>query len=165
MTDSDPAQAVTSAPATREEELRLVLAEHLARNLGRSESLIARAEKLIARRGTDRIGALNAAARLLTADAKSAAALAQVVSVEQRRRTIVERIQRPDPQLLELNSRKMDPAAARAKVQARIVEIATKVIAQRDAAAAETAQDDLPAPEEVRRAVQEEMRRDAGGDS
>ncbi len=46
----------------------------------------------------DQLGPINAAARLMNAKAQVAKALAQTAQVERRSRTIVETIQRPDPE-------------------------------------------------------------------
>ena len=52
----------------------------------------------------DRLGPVYAAARLMRANAAVAEALATVGGIERRRRSIVERIQSPDPRVAELNS-------------------------------------------------------------
>jgi len=52
----------------------------------------------------DRLGPVYAAARLMRANAAVAEALATVGGIERRRRSIVERIQTPDPKKAQLNS-------------------------------------------------------------
>ena len=85
----------TNEPAgtTRQVALRQIVAEQLAQHLATSELLLDRCTEIANTFGTDKIGALNAAARLLRAQAELAESIGRFSGVEQRQRTIVERIQ------------------------------------------------------------------------
>jgi hypothetical protein len=93
------------ALAKSDEELRRMAVARLAEHLDIGSSLVTRCEELAQVHRGDRLGPLYAAARLMNANARVALALAQVGQVESRRRSIVERIQPPDPKIAELNSR------------------------------------------------------------
>ncbi|MGC9953585.1 MAG: hypothetical protein ABSD21_04835 [Rhizomicrobium sp.] len=97
--DEDP------SPARSDEEFRRLAAERLTEYLEMGASLMARCEHLAELPKGDRLGPLYAAARLMRANALVAQALANVVQVERRQRSIVERIQSPDPKIAELNSK------------------------------------------------------------
>ena len=75
-----------------EHPLRAVAAEHLTAQLARNARLIARAEKLAGAQRGDRVAALNAAARLMRADAGLLAHLARVAQIESVHRTISQTI-------------------------------------------------------------------------
>ncbi len=92
------------APAT-DEELRRLAVMRLSEHLEVGATLVGRCEQLAMAHRGDRLGPLYAAARLMRANALVAQALAHVAQVEYRQRSIVERIQPPDPKLAELNSR------------------------------------------------------------
>jgi hypothetical protein len=98
--------AAPSAGGRTDDDLRRLAAERLAEHLDIGASLIARCEALAQSPGADMLGSINAAARLMRANAFVAEALANVAQVERRRRSIVERIQPPDPRLAELNAQK-----------------------------------------------------------
>lgn len=111
----DPAMAPPPAPPPNDaqtqslllpddEQLRRLAAVRLAEHLDRGAALIARCQNLAQSQRGDRLGPIYAAARLMRADAGVAQALAHVVMVERRSRTIVEQIQRPDKKTAELNS-------------------------------------------------------------
>jgi hypothetical protein len=73
----------------------------------------------------DRLGPVYAAARLMRANAAVAEALATVGGIERRRRSIVERIQPPDPKKTQLNSHLQErkiTAEERAKIYRRMNE-------------------------------------------
>ena len=105
------------ATGKSDEELRHFAVARLAEHLDVGAGLVARCEHLANLPGGDRLGPLYAAARLMRANAQIASALARVAQVEIRRRSIVERIQPPDPRLAELNSKneveKNDDAVAK----------------------------------------------------
>jgi hypothetical protein len=91
-------------PALTDEELRRLAAERLAEHLDVGSTLILRCETLSLTTKGDKLGPINAAARLMRANAHVAEVLANVAQVERRRRSIVERIQPPDRKKVELNS-------------------------------------------------------------
>ena len=93
------------ATAQSDEELRRLAGARMAEHLDMGVSLVARCEHLAELPKGDRLGAIYAAARLMRANAFIAQALANVAQVERRQRTIVERIQPPDPKEAELNAR------------------------------------------------------------
>jgi len=88
-----------------DEALRRLAVARLAEQLDIGASLAARCEHLAELPKGDRLGAIYAAARLMRANAFVAQSLAIVGQVERRRRSIVERIQPPDPKTVELNAR------------------------------------------------------------
>ena len=90
--------------AMSDEELRRHAVGRLAEQLDIGSSLTERCEHLAALPGGDRLGAIYAAARLMRANAFVAQALANVAQVERRRRSIIERIEPPDPKVAELNA-------------------------------------------------------------
>ena len=94
-----------SALDQSDEELRRLAGARLAEQLEIGASLAARCEHFAELPKGDRLGAVYAAARLMRANAFVAQALANVAQVEQRRRSIVEHIQPPDPKVAELNAR------------------------------------------------------------
>lgn len=103
---TDPA-ALADEPAAlqTDDQLRRFAAERLADHLQIGVDLAQRCEMLSLKAKGDKLGPLYAAARLMQANARIAEALANVAQVERRRRSIVERIQPPDPKKDELNSR------------------------------------------------------------
>jgi len=102
--NSDPAVPSGEPPTMTVEELRLFAAERLADQLQIGVDLAGRCESLSAMAKEDKVAPLYAAARLMTANARIADALVAYANAEPRRRLIVERIQTPDPKMLELNS-------------------------------------------------------------
>ena len=143
MTKADPSAALsggkTNAPAEeqlpqRDDELRRIAAERLAEHLEIGASLVARCEHLAGLSKGDRTGPLYAAARLMRADAEIARALATMVGVERRSKSIIERVQPVDPKKAELNStfqkQKLD-AEGRLKVYRRMEEIVAQSIRAR----------------------------------
>ena len=100
-----PAAEHPPAASRPDDELRRLAAERLAEHLDIGASLVARCEELAFAPKGDRLGPLYAAARLMRANAHLAEALAHVAQVERRQRSIVERIQPPDPKLAEWNSK------------------------------------------------------------
>ena len=94
-----------SALDQSDEELRRLAGARLAEHLDIGVALAARCEHLAELPKGDRLGAIYAAARLMRANAFIAQALANVAQVERRQRSIVERIQPPDPKVAELNAR------------------------------------------------------------
>lgn len=104
-----PSQAVVSPQPPRrqpceDEVYRQYAVEELVVHLTRGGALLARCEKMAERADVGQFGAINAAARLINANAQLAKALAQVARVERRSRTIIETVQRPDPEFAGLNS-------------------------------------------------------------
>jgi hypothetical protein len=93
------------APQSRDEVHRQNAVEELAGYLTQSREMLARCNTLSKATRGDRIGPLNAAARLMTANAQVAKALAHVALLESRHRTIVETVQSPKPEKPDLNSR------------------------------------------------------------
>jgi hypothetical protein len=100
------------APQTRDEVHRQNAVEELAGYLTQSREMLARCNTLSKATRGDRIGPLNAAARLMTANAQVAKALAHVALLESRHRTIVETVQPPKPENPELNSQIPNPLSA-----------------------------------------------------
>jgi hypothetical protein len=90
--------------AARDDAYRQVTVQDLALALMRSNTLLERCEEMAEVANFDQLGPIHAAARLMNAQAQVAKALAQVAQVERRRRTIIETIQRPDPENAGLNS-------------------------------------------------------------
>ena len=86
------------------EELRQRSAEHLLRQLDSVTELATHCERLSGIPTQDRIAPIIAAARLLTASAHVATALARVTSTESRQRKIIERVQTVVTQKPDLNS-------------------------------------------------------------
>jgi hypothetical protein len=110
--------AKKTLPTDRDEVLRRTAAEQLAQQLARGDELVARcAELSAAGEAGDQIGSLNAAARLILANARIAQALAQVARVERRSRSVTERVL--PPRLIELNSK--TPKERRAEASATIL--------------------------------------------
>ncbi|MEI9929263.1 MAG: hypothetical protein WDM89_01500 [Rhizomicrobium sp.] len=93
------------APPRTDDELRRYAAEQLVEHLAIGVSMATRCHGLSAQAHNDKVGPLNAAARLMQANARVAEALATFAQIERRSRTISERIQPPDPKKLELNSK------------------------------------------------------------
>lgn len=99
------ARAITpAAPAAKDDAYRQVTVQDLALALTRSDALLARCQAMAEVANVDQFGPIHAAARLMTAQAQVAKALAQVAQVERRSRTIIETVQRPDPENAGLNS-------------------------------------------------------------
>ena len=111
----------------RDDELRRSAAERLAETLDMGSNLIERCEHFANLPKGDRLGALYAAARLMRSNALVAQALANVVQVERRQRSIVERIQTRKPNWNELNSNIFDRGVqingARAALERRLDEL------------------------------------------
>ena len=91
------------ALAKSDEELRRLAVARLAEHLDIGSSLVTHCEEMAQVKRGDRLGPLYAAARLMRANAQVAKALAQVALLESRHRSIVERVQSPDPKTAELN--------------------------------------------------------------
>ncbi len=87
-----------------DEALRQGAAVRLVGQLDLADELAGRCELLAATGKGDRTKAIFAGARLMTASAQAARALALLANVETRRRSIVETVQRPDPKIAELNA-------------------------------------------------------------
>ena len=122
------------ALAKSDEELRRMAVARLAEHLDIGSSLITRCEELAQVHRGDRLGPLYAAARLMNANARVALALAQVGQVESRCRSIVERIQPPDPKTAELNSQLQQEeggSECRLKVYRRMSELVDQSIRAR----------------------------------
>jgi len=82
---------------------------------------------LRARQSDEDMQPVYAAARLLNANARIAQSLANLAQVEQRRRTIIERVQTPDPKRAELNSKnEIDVDALFAALQDRAMRLRAK---------------------------------------
>ena len=99
------------APASRlpaharpDEAYRRFAVEELALQLVRGGALLARCEAIAKAGRADELGPIYAAARLMNANAQITKALAQVALVERRSKTIIETIQKPDPENAGLNS-------------------------------------------------------------
>lgn len=107
-------------PPSRDEFHRQTAVEALARHLTNSQAFMARLDVLSQAHRGDRLGPVNAASRLLTANAQVAKALAQVALLERRSRVIVERIEPLTGKNAELNSPFPPQEDARAKLEARL---------------------------------------------
>ena len=105
MREKEKFTSDASTPPEADEALRRLAAERLADHLEIGISLAEHCEMLAGKTKGDRLGPVYAAARLMRANAAVAEALANVAQIERRRRSIVERIQPPDPKKAELNSR------------------------------------------------------------
>ncbi len=105
MREKDRNTSNTSTPAEAEEDLRRRAVERLGDHLEIGISLAEHCEMLAGKLKGDRLGPVYAAARLMRANAAVAEALATLAQIERRRRSIVERIQTPNPKKAELNSR------------------------------------------------------------
>lgn len=90
---------------SRDDQLRRIAAQRLLEHIETGMSLIAHCEHLANKTKGDRLGPLNAAARLLRANAGTARVLANTLQIERRQRSIVERIQTRKPDPAELNSK------------------------------------------------------------
>ena len=88
-----------------DEELRRLTVLRLAEHLDIGSNLLMYCEQQTEISRKDRLGPINAAARLLRANAEIARTLAHVAHVEIRRRSIVERIQSLNPRLAALYSK------------------------------------------------------------
>jgi hypothetical protein len=108
-------------PTNRDEHIRRATAERLSQHLVRGDELVARCMELASGAVGDQIGSLNAAARLILANARVAQALAQMARVERRTRSVTERILPPEPKKIELNSK--TPAQRRAEINLKILDI------------------------------------------
>lgn len=109
QTERVPAQTGRAEPRRvnrpySDETYRQITVEQLALTLVRSDSLMVRCAELASIARSDEMGAINAAARVMTANAVVAKALAQLAKVERCSRTIIETIQKPDPENAGLNS-------------------------------------------------------------
>jgi uncharacterized membrane protein YccC len=138
--------------ARSDEELRRLAAERLAEHLEMGVSLVARCEHFAELPRGDRLGPLYAAARLMRANAFVAQALANVVQVERRKRSIIERIQPPDPKIAELNAnlqREIESSEYRLKVYRRMNELVEQSIRARTG--------DAPERDEIAQLVQQEL--------
>lgn len=107
-----PEEEQNHTPSKADDALRRFAAEQLAQHLETGASLVERCEALALTSRGDRLGPLNAAARLMHANAHVAQTLAHVALVERRSRSIIERIQPPDPKIAELNSKMQDEETA-----------------------------------------------------
>ncbi len=123
-----------------DEALRIVTAERLAAQLDRGMRLIARCEDLASARRGDRIGAINAAARVMRANADAAGAFARVAQVEMRQRSIVEKIQEGNSRSGQLKS-KFPPPPSDAEVRA---ELTRKLVGLAEGAGAKSGEADEP---------------------
>lgn len=115
-TEENPSAALAVSPAqtkpplaserltAKDDAYRQVTVQDLALALTRSDKLLAHCQAMAEVANFDQLGPINAAARLMNAQAQVAKALAQVAHVERRSRTIIETIQRPDPENAGLNS-------------------------------------------------------------
>ncbi len=112
--ENKPAPPVAAAPGDPSEggtalagndEIRRYAARQLMQHLQVGADLALRCELLSQKAKADKLGPLNAAARLAHANARVAEALANFAEIERRHRSIIERIQPPAPDLAELNSR------------------------------------------------------------
>ena len=84
------------------DELRREAMQHLLDHLESGASLVSRCEHLVASQPGERTGAINAAARVLLANAKVADALSRIAQVEQRKRSVVLHLQDDRPTREEL---------------------------------------------------------------
>jgi hypothetical protein len=92
-------------PPRTDDELRRYAAEQLAEHLAIGVSMATRCQGLSMQANLDKVGPLNAAARLMQANARVVEALATFALIERRKRSISERIQSPDKKQAELNSK------------------------------------------------------------
>lgn len=91
-----------------DDQLRQTAAAHLSAPLDRNARLIERCEALASAQRGDRIGALNAAARIMRADAALAAMFARVARIETRHRSFSETNQMTKADKAELNAKKIE---------------------------------------------------------
>ena len=105
-TVASEAQNLRTEDATgkSDEELRRHAVTRLAEHLDIGSGLAARCEHLADLPTGDRLAPINAAARLMHANASVARAFAQVAQVERRQRTIIEHIQPLVPKKADSNS-------------------------------------------------------------
>lgn len=94
----------TTAPPRTDDELRRYAAERLADHLTLGVDLASRCEHLSMQAKRDKVGPLNAAARLMLANARIAETLAMFANIEHRRRSIVEHLQPANAKFPHLNS-------------------------------------------------------------
>ena len=107
---AQPAPRLQKHPAAnRDDVYRQIAVEDIALALTHGGELLAHCHKLADLMHSDALGTVNAAARLMNAQANLARALAQVAQVERRSRSIVETIQKPDPENAGLNSLFSEP--------------------------------------------------------
>jgi len=95
--------APRAAPRHGDDAYRRFAVEELALHLARGGNLLARCN-VLADAADDTAGPILAAARLMNANAKIAKALTEAMQTERRSRTIIEVVQRPDPEIAGLNS-------------------------------------------------------------
>ena len=109
-----------------DDELRRLAAVRLADHLDRTTSLIQRCEELALRRKGDKLGPIDAAARLMRANAVVASALARVAQVESRHRSVVETVAKPDPKFVAWQQARetRKPSEIRAALAQRLTEVA-----------------------------------------
>lgn len=108
-TDEAPAVGQDGAvtilePQSQDETYRQTAAAELTAYLAEGRTMLARCSAMAGAKRGDRLGPIHAAARLMNANAQVAKALAHVALVERRTRTIVETIQPPKPEKVDLNS-------------------------------------------------------------
>jgi len=84
---------------------RKIAMEELGAHLLIGDAILERCKDLSMSSYGDPVGAANASARLMNASAHLGKVLAHLAQVERRSRTILETIQRPDPEIAELNAR------------------------------------------------------------
>ena len=154
------------ATGKSDEELRRLAVARLAEQLDIGASLTARCEHLADLPQGDRLGAIYAAARLMRANAFVAQSLAIVGQVERRRRSIVERIQPPDPKTVELNARLQKSeheSEEKLKIWRRMNEIVEQAVRARtgDAAAEDRVADLIKYETEILAGIRQQ-RDDAG---
>jgi hypothetical protein len=94
----------TETTPKKPEDVRAFAVDKLAEHLAVGVSLAQLCEDLANKATGDRLGPIYAAARVMRANAAVAEVLATVGGIERRRRSIVERIQPPDPKKAQLNS-------------------------------------------------------------
>ena len=99
-----PAQPWKLPHPEKDDVYRRFAVEELALQLHRGGALLAHCQAVAQVVPTNELGPLREAARLMNANAQIARALALVALVERRSKTIVERIQEPDPGIAGLNS-------------------------------------------------------------
>lgn len=126
------------------DDLRRDAMRHLLDHLESGSSLILRCEDLTSQPG-DRVGSINAAARVLLANAKVADALARISQVEQRKRSVVLHLQDDRPTREELIREIEEEKAQSGEDAVAVLERRLDQILEREKAAKKLMAQPLPA--------------------
>ena len=99
QTGAEAPASQSPAEAWSDEAYRHFAVEQLALQLARGGKLLARCESIVEVTPDSELGPIREAAKLINANAHLAKALAQMALVERRSKTIVETIQKVDPEI------------------------------------------------------------------